>query len=127
MVIENRLKILASQIKVQKRKGFIHEWPEVIKNEAVLLMAEVGIKKLIDSTCLPRSLIYVWRNKIKISRVKINEFKPEAEKILVTKIIANNNVLFNNKSILATIEKEGVKLNIYCKDTAIDILEKLLK
>lgn len=127
MLIENRLKILASQIKVQKRKGFIHEWPEGIKNEAVLLMAEVGIKKLIDSTCLPRSLIYVWRNKIKISRVKINEFKPEAEKILVTKIIANNNVLFNNKSILATIEKEGVKLNIYCKDTAIDILEKLLK
>ena len=41
MVIENRLKILASQIKVQKRKGFIHEWPEGIKNEAVLLMAEV--------------------------------------------------------------------------------------
>ena len=35
MVIENRLKILASQIKVQKRKGFIHEWPEGIKNEAV--------------------------------------------------------------------------------------------
>lgn len=29
--------------------------------------------------------------------------------------------------VLATIEKEGVKLNIYCKDTAIDILEKLLK
>jgi hypothetical protein len=127
MVLQNRLKTLAVQVKIQRENGSVSSWSEEIKKEAVYLMGEVGISKLIEFTCLPRSLIYVWRDKLKNNKTKIKKCLDKKENIFVTRISSNNTISSKNELLIASVERSGITIQFYCKNTAKDILERFLK
>lgn len=127
MQIENRLQALSIKVKVQRENGSISSWPDEIKLEAVLLMAEVGIDKLIDSTKLPRSSVYIWRDKLKEIKHNLSKQKPDNDKILVTRISPPTETTTKTEPMIVMLEKNEIKIKFFCKNTSMDFLERLLK
>lgn len=123
MEMEKRLEKLASEIALERNKGFIVEWPDKIKREAVFLVSVFGFKKVILRTKLTSPSLCAWRKKFKETDILSSDITKE--KIEVTRIVSNQvNSTFNEKTLVASIIKDKLEFNIYCKDMAEKLAER---
>ena len=120
---ENRLSKLATQITLERRKGFIKKWSDEIKNEAIYLSEVFGVGKIVDVTKISGPSLYLWKKDLE--RNKFQSKTTDKETIEVTRIVANSNESnFKEQIAIASIIKNKMELKIYCKDTATKIVER---
>ena len=120
---ENRLSKLATQIALERRKGFINKWSDEIKNEAIYLSEVFGVGKIVDVTKISGPSLYLWKKDLE--RNKFQSKTTDKETIEVTRIVANSNESnFKEQIAIASIIKNKMELKIYCKDTATKIVER---
>ncbi len=120
---ENRLSKLATQITLERRKGFIKKWSDEIKNEAIYLSEVFGVGKIVDVTKISGPSLYLWKKNLESN--KFQSKITDKETIEVTRIVANSNENnFKEQIAIASIIKNEMELKIYCKDTAAKIVER---
>ena len=120
---ENRLSKLATQIALERRKGFINKWSDEIKSEAIYLSEVFGVGKIVDVTKISGPSLYLWKKDLE--RNKFQSKTTDKETIEVTRIVANSNESnFKEQIVIVSIIKNKMELKIYCKDTATKIVER---
>ena len=125
MEMENKLLKLSEQVAFERSKGFIKNWPDAIKNEAIYLCEVFGLGKVAKVSKIGAPSLYLWKTNLekKKSQSNTNSYN---KTIKVTRIIANENS-FKEQIIIASIVKNEMELKIFCKDTATKIVESFLK
>jgi hypothetical protein len=126
MEMENRLAKLSTRIALERRKGFIKNWSDEIKKEAIFLFSIFGVTKTINATKLSGQTLYLWKKEFK---EKKSQFYTECDNktIEVTRIVASsqtNESNFKEQIVIASIIKNEIELKIYCKETATKIVER---